>query len=72
VSRVLPATGSQDLSAVVADRHVIVCTGPGGVGKTTAAASLALGAAARGRRTIVLTIDPARRLAQSLGLGRTR
>jgi anion-transporting ArsA/GET3 family ATPase len=70
VSRVLPATGSQDLSAVVADRHVIVCTGPGGVGKTTAAASLALGAAARGRRTIVLTIDPARRLAQSLGLGR--
>jgi anion-transporting ArsA/GET3 family ATPase len=57
-----------DLSAVVADRHVIVCTGPGGVGKTTAAASLALGAAGRGRRTIVLTIDPARRLAQSLGL----
>ena len=53
---------------VVEDRRVIVCTGSGGVGKTTAAASLALAAARRGRRTIVLTIDPARRLAQSLGL----
>jgi anion-transporting ArsA/GET3 family ATPase len=58
----------RDLRSVVADRHVIVCTGSGGVGKTTTAASLAVAAAQQGRRTIVLTIDPARRLAQSLGL----
>jgi len=47
---------------------VIVCCGSGGVGKTTTAAALAARAAERGRRTVVLTIDPARRLAQSLGL----
>jgi anion-transporting ArsA/GET3 family ATPase len=47
---------------------VIVCCGSGGVGKTTTAAALAVRAAERGRRTVVLTIDPARRLAQSLGL----
>jgi anion-transporting ArsA/GET3 family ATPase len=56
------------LSDVIDQRHVIVCTGAGGVGKTTTAAALAIEAAGRGRRTIVLTIDPARRLAQSLGL----
>jgi len=58
------------LGDVVDQRHVIVCTGAGGVGKTTTAAALAIEAAGRGRRTIVLTIDPARRLAQSLGLSR--
>lgn len=47
---------------------IIVCTGSGGVGKTTTAAALALRAAERGRRAVVLTIDPARRLAQSMGL----
>ncbi len=47
---------------------VVVCCGSGGVGKTTTAAALALRAAERGRTTVVLTIDPARRLAQSLGL----
>ena len=46
----------------------MVCCGAGGVGKTTTAAALALRAAERGRRVVVLTIDPARRLAQSLGL----
>ncbi len=48
--------------------RVVVCCGSGGVGKTTVAAALALRGAERGRRTVVLTIDPARRLAQSLGL----
>jgi anion-transporting ArsA/GET3 family ATPase len=48
--------------------RVIVCCGSGGVGKTTTAAALAVRAAERGRKTVVLTIDPARRLAQALGL----
>lgn len=47
---------------------IIVCCGSGGVGKTTAAAAMALRAAEGGRRVVVLTIDPARRLAQSMGL----
>jgi anion-transporting ArsA/GET3 family ATPase len=68
VSKALATARSRSLAPVVAERHVIVCTGSGGVGKTTTAAALALGAARQGRRTIVLTIDPARRLAQSLGL----
>jgi anion-transporting ArsA/GET3 family ATPase len=50
------------------DIRVVVCCGSGGVGKTTTAAALGLRAAERGRRVVVLTIDPARRLAQSLGL----
>jgi anion-transporting ArsA/GET3 family ATPase len=49
-------------------RRVCVCAGSGGVGKTTLAAALALGMAARGGRVAVVTIDPARRLASSLGL----
>jgi anion-transporting ArsA/GET3 family ATPase len=59
-----------DLDAVIADpqRRIIVCTGSGGVGKTTTSAALAVRAAEQGRRVVVLTIDPARRLAQSLGL----
>src|SRR5256885_1621863 len=48
--------------------RIIVCCGAGGVGKTTTAAALALRAAERGRNAVVLTIDPARRLAQSMGL----
>ena len=47
---------------------MVVCCGSGGVGKTTTSAALALRAAERGRRVVVLTIDPARRLAQALGL----
>ncbi|MDF2090939.1 ArsA family ATPase [Knoellia sp. 3-2P3] len=59
-----------DLDALLHDRstRIIVCTGAGGVGKTTVAAALGLRAAEFGRRVVVLTIDPARRLAQSLGL----
>jgi len=49
-------------------RRVIVCAGAGGVGKTTVSATLALGLAARGARVAVVTIDPARRLADALGL----
>ncbi len=52
----------------VARAHILVCTGAGGVGKTTTAAALGLAAASIGRRALVLTIDPARRLAQSLGI----
>lgn len=48
--------------------RIVVCCGSGGVGKTTTAAALALRAAERGRQVCVLTIDPARRLAQSMGL----
>ncbi|KJS55645.1 ArsA family ATPase [Streptomyces rubellomurinus] len=48
--------------------RIIVCCGSGGVGKTTTAAAIGLRAAERGRKAVVLTIDPARRLAQSMGL----
>lgn len=51
------------------DRRLVACVGPGGVGKTTLSAALALGAARRGRRALVVTIDPARRLADALGTG---
>jgi anion-transporting ArsA/GET3 family ATPase len=51
-------------------REVVLVVGPGGVGKTTVAAALALRAADSGRRTIVVTIDPSRRLAQALGITR--
>ncbi|MEU7811571.1 ArsA family ATPase [Pseudonocardia sp. NPDC049154] len=50
------------------DTRILVCCGSGGVGKTTTAAALALRAAERGRTVVVLTIDPAKRLAQALGL----
>ncbi len=57
-----------DLAASLEGRQVVVCAGPGGVGKTTSAAAIALAMAARGLKVAVLTIDPARRLADSLGL----
>lgn len=57
-----------DVDAMLDHDSVVVCCGSGGVGKTTTAAALALRAAERGRRVCVLTIDPARRLAQSMGL----
>ncbi len=59
-----------DVDALITDprTRIIVTCGSGGVGKTTTAAALALRAAEAGRETVVLTIDPARRLAQAMGL----
>lgn len=56
-------------SELLAQRRIIVCVGTGGVGKTTVAAALAIAAARSGRRALVMTIDPARRLADALGVG---
>ena len=56
------------LEEVLRTRRVLVCVGAGGVGKTTLAAALAMRAAALGRSALVCTIDPARRLANALGL----
>nr|MBA2531303.1 AAA family ATPase [Nocardioidaceae bacterium] len=75
-SRVGPLAGHPDRSpaldvdALLDDpsTRIVVCCGSGGVGKTTTSAALALRAAERGRKVVVLTIDPARRLAQSMGI----
>lgn len=75
-SRVGPMTASTgpvpllEVDAMLADpeQRIIVCCGAGGVGKTTTAAAIALRAAEQGRKVVVLTIDPARRLAQSMGI----
>ncbi|MFI8926912.1 ArsA family ATPase [Streptomyces sp. NPDC053474] len=65
-----PARDPLDVDALLDDRstRIVVCCGSGGVGKTTTAAALGLRAAERGRSVVVLTIDPARRLAQSMGI----
>ena len=77
MSRAIPRTttrgdsaGPLDVDRLLADRdrRIIVCCGAGGVGKTTTSAALALRAAEQGRKVVVLTIDPARRLAQSMGI----
>jgi anion-transporting ArsA/GET3 family ATPase len=59
-----------DVDRIIDDRRIriVVCCGSGGVGKTTTAAAIGLRAAERGRQVCVLTVDPARRLAQSMGL----
>ena len=56
------------MNQLLATKQIIVCVGPGGVGKTTTSAALAARAARRGRRTLVTTIDPAPRLADALGV----
>jgi anion-transporting ArsA/GET3 family ATPase len=60
-----------EIDSILADTEtkIIICCGAGGVGKTTTSAALAVRAAEAGRKVVVLTIDPARRLAQSLGVG---
>jgi anion-transporting ArsA/GET3 family ATPase len=64
------AAPALDIDALIDDPRtgIIVCCGSGGVGKTTTSAALGLRAAERGRKVVVLTIDPARRLAQSMGI----
>ena len=77
-ARVGPLTGGADPTPALdvdgllddPDIGIIVCCGSGGVGKTTTAAALGLRAAERGRKVVVLTIDPAKRLAQSMGIER--
>lgn len=63
-----PGSGSLDLEETFRDERLVVLAGPGGVGKTTLAAAVGIASARAGKRTLVLTVDPARRLAQALGL----
>lgn len=56
------------LLSLIGNQRVVICSGAGGVGKTTTSAALGLAAARAGRRAVVLTIDPARRLADALGM----
>src|SRR5262245_51659189 len=62
------APGPTYLDSLVRDRKVLVCAGAGGVGKTTTSAALGLAGAMAGRRVLVLTIDPARRLSEAMGI----
>jgi anion-transporting ArsA/GET3 family ATPase len=64
--------GRTTLAQILSQHRAVVCVGTGGVGKTTVAAALALAGAMLGRRTMVLTIDPARQLARALGLATLR
>lgn len=68
VSPLSVGPGSLDLEGALRDERLVVLAGPGGVGKTTLAAAVGIASARSGRRTLVLTVDPARRLAQALGL----
>ena len=63
-----PRPESAGLTDLVTERSIVVCCGSGGVGKTTVAAAFGLEAARRGRRACVVTIDPAKRLANAMGV----
>ncbi len=63
-----PSTDETVLGELLANRRALIVVGPGGVGKTTTSAALAVRAARDGKRVLVLTVDPAKRLANSLGL----
>lgn len=62
------AAPAATLSQLIADKRVIVCCGAGGVGKTTTSAAIGVAGARAGKRVLVLTIDPAKRLAQAMGI----
>ncbi len=64
------STPADSLASLVKTRRVLITVGAGGVGKTTSAAALSVAAARMGRRVLCMTIDPARRLAESLGIER--
>jgi len=60
---------ADSLRPLLSGKQIVVCVGAGGVGKTTVAAAIALGFAREGQRVLCITIDPAKRLADSLGIG---
>ncbi|HKO48672.1 MAG TPA: ArsA-related P-loop ATPase [Polyangiaceae bacterium] len=60
---------ADSLRPLLEGKQIVVCVGAGGVGKTTVAAAIALGFAQQGQRVLCITIDPAKRLADSLGIG---
>src|SRR3954470_19955691 len=64
----LPPRPAMSIHELLQDKRIAICAGAGGVGKTTTSAAIAMGMAARGLKVAVLTIDPAKRLANSLGL----
>src|SRR5580704_14860523 len=64
----MPSPDPPGLLERLREKHVCICVGAGGVGKTTTSAALALGLAAAGAKVAVVTIDPAARLAEALGL----
>ncbi len=64
----IPGPATTFLEPLIRSKRVIVCCGAGGVGKTTTAAALGVASALAGRRVLVLTIDPARRLAEAMGI----
>jgi len=66
-----PGPGDLDVEEALRDEPLVVLAGPGGVGKTTLSAAVGIASARSGKRTLVLTVDPARRLAQALGLSGT-
>ena len=65
-------SGGSPLEAALVGAGIVICAGSGGVGKTTTSAAIALGLAARGQRVAVVTIDPAKRLADALGVDELR
>src|SRR5918999_1597348 len=68
VNQLLPQRFTSDDCELIEGKRICICAGAGGVGKTTTSAAIAMGMAARGLKVAVLTIDPAKRLANSLGL----
>jgi anion-transporting ArsA/GET3 family ATPase len=64
----LPDSQATFLEGLIREKKVIVCCGAGGVGKTTTAAAIGVASAVQGRKALVLTIDPARRLAEAMGI----